>query len=90
MKIQVNELAAINEGTTDFSKRINIFCGQNNTGKTYIASVIYVLTREKISRNPFKINIVSLLENGITDIEINAEAIYQYKQETVEEIIKEN
>ena len=45
MKIQVNILGAIKEGTIDLSKKLNVFCGPNGTGKTYMAYAIYGLTR---------------------------------------------
>lgn len=86
MKLNIRELGAIKEGTVDLSKKINVFCGQNNTGKTYLSFVIYALTRGRISRNPLRINFATLLENGFIEIEINSDEIYQYKQETIAEI----
>jgi predicted ATPase len=45
MKIQVTNLGAIKEGTIDLSKKLNVFCGPNGTGKTYMAYAIYGLTK---------------------------------------------
>ncbi len=86
MKLHIKELGAIKEGTIDLSKKLNIFCGQNNTGKTYLAFVIYALTREKISRNPLKIDLASLIEKGETEILIDYKSIFDYKIDTFSEV----
>jgi len=86
MKIQIKELGPIKEGEIDLSKKINVFCGQNSTGKTYLAFIIYALTKERISRNPLKIDLALLIENGETDIQIDTKALYKYKIETIKEI----
>lgn len=41
MKVKLSELGAIKEGSIDLSKKLNIFCGPNGTGKTYVAYAIY-------------------------------------------------
>ncbi len=41
MKISLTEIGAIKEGHIDLSKKLNIFCGPNSTGKTYVAYAIY-------------------------------------------------
>ncbi len=86
MKIQIKELGAIKEAKIDLDKPISLFCGQNNTGKTYLAFVIYALTREKIGRNPLEIDIAKLMEKGTVEIDINSEQIYQYKIDTLGDI----
>lgn len=48
MKIQVKELGAIKEATIDLSKKLNVFCGPNGTGKTYMAYVVYGLMKAQI------------------------------------------
>lgn len=42
MKIEFRNLGAIEKGIIDL-KKLNIFCGQNNTGKTYINYLIYTI-----------------------------------------------
>lgn len=37
MKIQIQNLGAIKEAELDLGKRLTIFCGSNNSGKTYAA-----------------------------------------------------
>jgi len=48
MKIKIRELGAIKEGVLDLSKRLNVFCGPNGTGKTYLAYTIYGLLKNPI------------------------------------------
>lgn len=45
MNIRINNLGSIPEGVFDLSKKLTVFCGPNNTGKTYVSYVIYALTR---------------------------------------------
>lgn len=44
MEIQIKEIGAIKEATIDLSKKLNVFCGPNGTGKTYMAYIIYAIT----------------------------------------------
>lgn len=48
MKIRIKNLGVIEEGTIDLSKRVNLLCGQNGTGKTYLAYTIYGMLRTRL------------------------------------------
>lgn len=48
MKIQIQNLGTIEEGTIDLSKELIIFAGQNNTGKSYVSYLIYGLYKLKL------------------------------------------
>lgn len=48
MKIKVANLGAIGAGTIDLSKKINLLCGHNGTGKTYFSYLIYGLLRNHL------------------------------------------
>jgi predicted ATPase len=50
MKIKVKNLGTIKEGTVELSKNLIIFTGQNNTGKSYMAYLIYGLYAIKINQ----------------------------------------
>lgn len=41
MRIQIKNLGNVEYGDLDISKRLTVFCGPNNTGKTYVSYVIY-------------------------------------------------
>jgi predicted ATPase len=48
MKIKLENLGAIKDADFDLSKRLIVFCGPNNSGKTYAAFIIYALTKSSI------------------------------------------
>jgi predicted ATPase len=86
MKIQVKELGAIKEGTIDLSKKLNVFCGPNGTGKTYMAYVIYALT--KLNNKSIGIRLSddfvkqALVEKQFS-IEINSEILLNFRNSEV-------
>ena len=41
MKISVQNLGPIKEGTIDLSKNLTVFCGPNGTGKTFMSMLIH-------------------------------------------------
>lgn len=86
MKIQVKDLGAIKEAGIDLDKPLTLFCGENNTGKTYLAFIIYALTRMKISKSPFKINIPKLIEDGFIILKIDEIQLFKYKNNMIDEI----
>ena len=51
MKIQVNNLGTIKDGIIDLSKELIIFVGPNNTGKSYLAYLIYGLYKNPTEMN---------------------------------------
>lgn len=63
MKISIKNLGVVQEGVIDLSKRINLFCGLNSTGKTYVSYVIYGLLRNRL-HIPIKNNIAEELINN--------------------------
>lgn len=86
MKIQIKELGAVKDAKIDLDKPLILFCGQNNTGKTYLAFVIYALTRIKIGKSPLKLNIPQLVENGFWEFEIDVEEVFEFKRKTMIEV----
>ena len=45
MKLSVKNLGPIKQGEIDLSKRFSVFVGYNNSGKTYMAQVIWTMFR---------------------------------------------
>ena len=88
MKIKVSNLGIISEGTIDLSKKISLFCGQNGTGKTYLAYIIYrLLTRNlRISDNTEIAD--HLISNRSININIDFQSIFDFKQSKLEETKK--
>ena len=89
MKIKVTNLGAIENGVIDLGKRINLFCGYNGTGKTYLAYVIYGLFRNRIIISPDDSLIDVLLKNRKVKHQIDFDLLFQYKREVLKNI-KEN
>ncbi len=51
MEIQIENLGPIKQGKIDLSKKLIIFTGKNNTGKSYLAYLIYGLYKIKELKN---------------------------------------
>jgi predicted ATPase len=77
MKLQIKNLGAVKEATLDLSKPLTIFCGDNGTGKTYLAYLInylgVLIDREQGFDNE---TIENLSVNGKATFEINSKYIY--------------
>lgn len=80
MKIKVSNLGIISEGTIDLSKKISLFCGQNGTGKTYLAYVIYGLLKNRLRFDDDNEIVNKLIENSRVTINIDFQSIFDFKQ----------
>ena len=50
MKLSIKNFGAIKEGEIDLSKKVYVFVGYNNTGKTYISQLMYALNGQSFSK----------------------------------------
>lgn len=88
MKIEINGLGAIKQASIDLTKKLTVFCGHNNTGKTYVSYIIYFLTCGKkftpkiMSDNELK----QLIENKHLIISLNIADICDYRKLILENI----
>lgn len=80
MKINIKELGAIKEGTIDLSKKLNVFCGPNGTGKTYLAYVVYGLLKSQIHVGTNETLAKELIEKKKINYTINFEALNKYRK----------
>jgi energy-coupling factor transporter ATP-binding protein EcfA2 len=83
MKIQVKELGAIKEGTIDLSKKLNVFCGPNGTGKTYMAYVIYGLLKNQIHIGSDEELVKNLIEKKTYSFPIDFDSIHEYRNSLI-------
>jgi predicted ATPase len=86
MKLNVKGLGAIKEGTIDLSKKINIFCGPNGTGKTYMAYVIYGLLKNQINVGNIgkDLDLVkNLIDKKKYRYQINFNALHDYRKDLI-------
>lgn len=84
MKIQIKNLGAVKEGTIDISKKMNVFCGPNGTGKTYMAYVIYGLLKSHIHVGTNEVLVKELIEKRKANYKINFDALYEYRKSILE------
>lgn len=84
MKIQIKELGAIKEGTIDLSKKLNVFCGPNGTGKTYMAYVIYGLLKSQIHIGANEALAKELIEKRKINHDINFENLNKYRKNIID------
>ena len=92
MKIQIKELGAIKEATIDLEKKLSVFCGPNGTGKTYMAYVLYALTKLNNKSIGIKLDeeiIKKLILENHTQITIDTGSIWDFRANEVAKI-KEN
>ena len=90
MKIEIKNLGAVKSATIDISKKLNLFCGPNGTGKTYVAYAIYDIFRSDfhIGTNEIFDNLVEeLVKNRSVQYELNFDVINQYRKEIVSSFI---
>lgn len=92
MKIQIKELGAIKEATIDLNKKLTVFCGPNGTGKTYMAYVLYAITKLNNKSIGIRLDgeiIKKLVEKNSVIIPIDTNLIWNFRAKEVENI-KEN
>jgi predicted ATP-dependent endonuclease of OLD family len=89
MKISIQNLGAVRQAEIDLSKRLTVFCGPNNSGKTYVSYIIYALTKSglKYYRSDDVNNIIKeLLNNQKAIFEIIIEDIWKYRTDEIKNI----
>ena len=91
MKINIKGLGAIKEATIDLNKSLTVFCGHNNTGKTYVSYIIYALTAGRNFEPIFlpDEHLNALLEKRSLTLIINKEEVWNYRNKTIK-YIEEN
>ncbi len=74
MKIKVENLGYIKQGEVDLDHDLIVFCGKNNTGKTYFSYFIYEIGKERRFFNIESKDLVSQKsrEDGFVKITINS------------------
>lgn len=91
MKIKVSNLGAIRTADIDLSKKMTIFCGPNNTGKTYLSYVIYALMAASKQSSYFtksisQENVEKLLEHSQIEMDIIPQEVINYKEKLAKHI----
>lgn len=80
MKIKLQNLGVVKEAEIDLCKKLSLFCGPNSTGKTYVAYVIYGLTKLLMVGVPlFKMQ--ELLEKKEVSVELDYTKLFNLQKE---------
>ena len=83
MKLQIKELGAIKDGTIDLSKKLNVFCGPNGTGKTYMAYAIYGLLKNRIHIGSNEELVKKLIDKKNISYHIDFDALNEYRKDLI-------
>ncbi len=89
MKIEIQNLGAVKHAEINLSKRLTVFCGPNNSGKTYVAFMVYALTKSglKYFRSDNNNNLIpELIKNQEAIFEIKLDDIWKYRIEEIKGI----
>jgi predicted ATP-dependent endonuclease of OLD family len=73
MKISFNNFGVIKSAEIDLSKKLTVFCGPNNTGKTYVSYVIYGLSKRTFSLSKLRFlhkSLEGIFEAGVLNLDI--------------------
>lgn len=87
MRILINNLGNVESGDFDISKRLTVFCGPNNTGKTYVSYVIYALLKPLYYFDDFEVpNIVGLFVKDDVKLDLKEKLLLSYRKKKLEYI----
>ena len=82
MKIELKNIGTVEHAEIDLDKNLLVFCGPNNSGKTYVAYALYGMYEI------LKVSSDDILEHW-PQVEDHKEAIFKIKPELVKSILKE-
>ena len=80
MNIKIENLGPIKKATFDLGKRLSVFCGPNNTGKTYLSYVLYAYTRRRVYLPDVRLSdeqVNSFVSNRSLEIPLDDKRIYE-------------
>lgn len=84
MKIEIKDLGAVKRAQLDLTKKLTLFCGHNNTGKTYVSYIIYALTggqqKKMLPRLGIE-NVRELIETGHLVYKLNLDALCEFRKD---------
>ena len=89
MKIQIKNLGPVKDATIDLSKKMNVFCGGNSTGKTYMAYMLYAITslgNKSLGIRFDKKYIDKLIESNEVEIPLDISEMFVFKEEEIAKI----
>ena len=90
MEVDIKNLGAIKSAHFDLSKRLTVFCGPNNSGKTYAAYMAYALTKSgmKYFKSEESIFVQDLIKNQKANFELITDSIWNYRRDEIKSLNK--
>lgn len=89
MRLFFKNIGPIRTAEIDLNKKISVFCGPNNTGKTYISYVLYAFTRLIISHPEDKLTeeqVQDFINKKYLEISFDLDRFYELMQERLNNI----
>ena len=90
MQILVENLGPVKSATIDLSKKLNVFCGGNSTGKTYMAYVLYAIASRQNKSLGIQLDeqsVENILKDNKARIALDLDAISQFREEEFSKIL---
>ncbi len=87
MKLKIHNLGPIKKGEIDLDKKVYVFVGYNNSGKTYVSQLLWALFQYKpytLHKAPHKVK-----KSGPIQVKITARKIVELMSEVVKNINKD-
>lgn len=85
MRFEFDNLGPIKHGEVELGK-LTVFCGKNNTGKTYVNYLIYGFVRNLLERLDMDIRFDGIHDSGDNCIEIDVGVLYEQLHKEKENI----
>lgn len=91
MQFRIENLGPIRSADIDLNKKLTIFCGYNNTGKTYLSYLIYAIISYKLNSKLgiSKEEMQTLLSGKAITVEIDPVDLWEYKKSMAKNIVSE-
>lgn len=81
MRVRIQNLGNVESGDIDISKKLTVFCGPNNTGKTYVSYILYSLIKAQYYFDePLSQDLNKVITDGEVTLDIDVDALVKYRQ----------
>ena len=84
MKVTIKNLGNVEYGEVDISKPLTVFCGPNNTGKTYVSYILYSLLKQQVYYSRFNQgNLDSVFVEDKSTVKLDIADLIKYRQNKI-------
>ncbi len=87
MELKIANLGNLSKGIVNINRPLTIFCGPNNTGKTYVSYLIYSLLRPyHLVDESELLDIDQLLIDSTMTIELDTQKLFSFRKNRIKEL----